>query len=48
MVSGTKTTQFAPHLRNLHEHKFGVLEAKLREDKESEILIAVATHYICF
>ena len=45
---GYKTTQFAPHLRNLHKHKFGVLKAKLREDKEPEIRFAVATQYICF
>jgi hypothetical protein len=34
---GYKTTQFAPHLRNLLNHKLGVLKAKLKEDKETVI-----------
>jgi hypothetical protein len=34
---GYKTTQSAPHLLNLHKHKLGILKAKLREDKETEI-----------
>jgi hypothetical protein len=42
---GYRTTQFAEHLRNLHKHKFGVLKAKVGEDKEPEISLAVATQY---
>jgi hypothetical protein len=30
---GYKTTQFAPHLRNLHKHKFVVLKAKPKKIK---------------